>query len=61
MEEMLQLAQSGRVDRQSAMLLKRSRIDMFRRSAAAGTFQLDGAFLMVSFAIAVLFSVSLLG
>jgi hypothetical protein len=36
MEQMLQLAQQGRVDKQQALIMKRSRQEMFDRSAAAG-------------------------
>jgi hypothetical protein len=44
-DEMLQLAQSGRVDRQTAMSLKRSREDMVRRNAATGTVRTDSTIL----------------
>jgi hypothetical protein len=37
MEEMLQLAQNGKVDKKQALLLKEARQKMFKRSAAART------------------------
>jgi beta-mannosidase len=53
-DEMLQLAQQGRVDKQATMMIKKSRSDVARRSAASATSQLDGTMLTYAmFVIAV--------
>ncbi|CAO2652396.1 Nn.00g006790.m01.CDS01 [Neocucurbitaria sp. VM-36] len=53
MDEMLQLAQSGRVDHQAALALKRSRKEMFRRSASV-VFQVDRTLLTAAFVLALM-------
>jgi beta-mannosidase len=53
-DEMLQLAQQGRVNKQATMMMK-SRNDMVRRSAASRTSRLDGttfALVLVVMAVA---------
>lgn len=47
-DKMLQLAQQGKVEKQATLSLKRLRRDVFRRSAASGTFRLDRAMLAVT-------------
>ncbi|KAF2124868.1 Osmotin, thaumatin-like protein [Dothidotthia symphoricarpi CBS 119687] len=61
MDEMLQLAQNGKVDHQVAMALKRSRQEMFRRSSATRTFGLDSSVLMGMSLTAVFLSFVLFG
>jgi beta-mannosidase len=50
-DEMLQLAQQGRVDKQATMMTKKSVSEMARRSAASKTPRLDGT--MLAFALVV--------
>lgn len=58
---MLQLAQNGRVDHQAAMILKRSRQEMFQKSDALRAFQLQSGALIGMSITAIMFSFLLFG
>jgi hypothetical protein len=58
-EQMQQLAQQGNVNHQAALSLKRARKEVFRRSAAAGTYRLDAFALIIALAVPMLAQVLL--